>query len=151
MRVVVVTWLMHVGLSVSAWQKRCISKKCSEMRVLRFPKSGPSVKMRFGFRTSFRLKWAKKALVQEEKKKRRERELSVQSWCSYRKPKFGRNRCWLGKRVSEQRFVEMEILAEDIIDKLAWKLLNFKAEWGKADLLGQTCLRSDGLCIRSKT
>ena len=49
MRVMVVTGLVHLGLSVSAWEKRSISEKCSKMRVLRFPKSGPSVKSRFGF------------------------------------------------------------------------------------------------------
>ena len=49
MRVMVVTWLVHIGSSVSAWQKRYISEKCLKMRVLRFLKSGPSVKICFGF------------------------------------------------------------------------------------------------------
>ena len=46
MRVMVVTWLVHVGLSVSAWQKRYISEKLWKLRVLRLLKSGPSVKIR---------------------------------------------------------------------------------------------------------
>ena len=49
MRVMVVTWLEHASLSVSALQKRYISEKCPKLRVSRFPKSGPSVKSRFGF------------------------------------------------------------------------------------------------------
>ena len=63
MRVMAVTWLVHVDLSVSVWQKRYISEKSSKMRVLKFTKGGPSVKLSFGFRTSFGSKWAKKALV----------------------------------------------------------------------------------------
>ena len=48
------------------------------MRALRFPKSGPSVKMSFGFRAYFGLKWAKKGpCFKENKKKRREWELGV--------------------------------------------------------------------------
>ena len=35
---------------VSARQKRYISEKCSKMRVLKSLKSGPLVKIRFGFR-----------------------------------------------------------------------------------------------------
>ena len=53
---------VHVGLSVSARQKRYISEKCSKMKVVRFPKSGPSVKMCFGFWGSFGLEWTEKTL-----------------------------------------------------------------------------------------
>ena len=41
------------------------------MRLLRFLQSGPSDKMSFGFRASFGLKWAKRALFQEKKEKER--------------------------------------------------------------------------------
>ena len=42
------------------------------MRVLRFPESGPSVKMGFGFRAYFGLKWAKKAQVSRRIKRKGE-------------------------------------------------------------------------------
>ena len=51
----VVKWLAHVGLSVCARQERYTSEKCSKMSVLRFSKSGPSVKMRFDFWAPFGL------------------------------------------------------------------------------------------------
>ena len=38
------------------------------MRVLRFPESGPSVKMCFGFWVSFGLEWTKKAFFKENRK-----------------------------------------------------------------------------------
>ena len=60
MRVMFVTWLKHVLLSISAWQKPYISDKCSKMRVLRFPESRPSVKICFGFWGSFGLELTKK-------------------------------------------------------------------------------------------
>ena len=47
------------------------------MRVLRFQKSGPSVKMSFGFRTFLGLKWAKKRLFKENRKQRREWKLGA--------------------------------------------------------------------------
>ena len=50
---------MHVGLSMSAWQKWYILEKCSKMRVLRFLKSGPSVKIRFGFWGFLGILWSK--------------------------------------------------------------------------------------------
>ena len=71
MRVMVETWLVHVGLSISALQKRYISEKCSKMSVLRFPKRGPSVKMCFGFWASFGLEWEKRPLFKKNRKKTR--------------------------------------------------------------------------------
>ena len=56
----VVTLLVHVGLLVSAWQKRYISEKYSKMKVFSFPKSGPSVRMCFRFLASFELEWTKR-------------------------------------------------------------------------------------------
>ena len=47
-------------------KKALLSEKSSKMRVRRFPKTGPSVKMSFGSRAFFELKWARKALVQGE-------------------------------------------------------------------------------------
>ena len=59
MRVMVVTRLLHVGFSVSARKMCYILEKCSKMRVLRFLKSGPSVKIRFGFWGFSRITWSK--------------------------------------------------------------------------------------------
>ena len=55
--------MVSAGRLISKRVKRALHflEKCSKMKVLSFPKSGPSVKMSFGFWASFRLKWAKKA------------------------------------------------------------------------------------------
>ena len=52
-------------------------RKVLENEVLRFPKSGSSVKMCFGFWASFGLEWSKKALFKENRKKKREWKLGV--------------------------------------------------------------------------
>ena len=58
MRVMVVKQAVYVELLVSARRKRYISEKFSKMRVSRFPKSGPSVKIRFGFRGFLKDIWS---------------------------------------------------------------------------------------------
>ena len=59
MVMIAVKWLVHVCLPVSAWKKCYISEKYSKMGVLRFPKSEPSVKIRFGFREFWTTFWSK--------------------------------------------------------------------------------------------
>ena len=100
MRVMVVTWSVQVGFSVSAWQKRYISEKCSKIRVLRSPKSRPSANIRFDFWGFWGIFWSKFKDKNDDYTNRLAARRLISSWRLLRCPK----RIWR-KATSRSRIV----------------------------------------------